>query len=65
MVSGKFLPILHEGVGFVMFEPNMHRMVTCENCGARFKDDCGDAFCSYSCEREWERENEEESDDDE
>jgi hypothetical protein len=33
-----------------MFEPNTHRMATCEWCGKRFADDCGDSFCSSSCE---------------
>lgn len=26
------------------------RSTTCEQCGKRFMDDCGDAFCSPSCE---------------
>ena len=32
------------------------RSTTCEQCGRRFQDDCGDSFCSSSCEREWESE---------
>lgn len=31
-------------------------MVNCEWCGKRFMDDCGDAFCSSSCERQYENE---------
>lgn len=42
-----------------MFDYNTTRVVTCENCGRSFKDDCGDSFCSASCEREWERKNNE------
>jgi hypothetical protein len=34
------------------------RSTTCVQCGRGFIDDCGDAFCSSSCEREYERENE-------
>jgi hypothetical protein len=34
------------------------RSTTCVQCGRGFMDDCGDAFCSSSCEREYERENE-------
>lgn len=32
------------------------RSTTCEVCGKGFMDDCGDSFCSSSCEREYERE---------
>jgi hypothetical protein len=37
-----------------MFEPNTHRVTRCEQCGHRFIDECGDSFCSSSCEREYE-----------
>lgn len=33
-----------------------HRQVTCEYCGTRFMDDCGDSFCSSTCERLYENE---------
>jgi hypothetical protein len=33
------------------------RHTRCEHCGKGFMDDCGDAFCSASCERAYEREN--------
>lgn len=36
------------------------RYVSCEYCGTRFTDDCGDVFCSSSCERQWENDNREE-----
>lgn len=38
------------------YEPNLYRMATCEQCGNRFLDDCGDIFCSSRCEREWDKE---------
>lgn len=28
---------------------NTYRYTNCEVCGRRFKDDCGDSFCSSSC----------------
>jgi hypothetical protein len=31
------------------------RSKTCENCGRYFMDDCNDAFCSSSCENEYNR----------
>jgi hypothetical protein len=34
-------------------------MENCEWCGKRFMSDCGDSFCSSSCERQYERENKE------
>jgi hypothetical protein len=34
------------------------RSTTCVVCGSHFMDDCGDAFCSSSCERAYEEENE-------
>lgn len=37
-------------------DANTYRYTTCAQCGDRFKDDCGDSFCSSSCEREYERE---------
>lgn len=39
-------------------DANTWRYTTCAYCGKGFKDDCGDVFCSGSCERMWERENE-------
>lgn len=36
------------------------RTVYCVVCGRGFSDDCGDAFCSSSCEREYEQEQEQE-----
>lgn len=39
-----------------MFEPNTHRYTNCEWCGKRFVDDCGDSFCSSSCENQYEEE---------
>lgn len=33
------------------------RSETCIVCGHGFMDDCGDVFCSSSCERTYEREN--------
>ena len=41
------------------------KLVTCEQCGGRFMDDCGDSFCSSSCEREYESEQETEEEEDE
>jgi hypothetical protein len=35
-----------------------HRLVSCIVCGKNFVDDCGDAFCSSSCENAYESENE-------
>jgi hypothetical protein len=32
------------------------RHTRCEHCGKGFMDDCGDAFCSASCERQYEQE---------
>jgi hypothetical protein len=34
------------------------RSKPCEQCGRYFMDDCNDAFCSSSCERRYENENE-------
>jgi hypothetical protein len=31
-----------------------YRYTNCEQCGAGFKDDCGDSFCSGHCESEYE-----------
>jgi hypothetical protein len=33
-----------------------YRMESCSVCGKGFMSDCGDVFCSSSCEREYERE---------
>jgi hypothetical protein len=33
---------------------NTTRTVDCIVCGRGFRDDCGDSFCSSSCEREYE-----------
>jgi hypothetical protein len=33
------------------------RHVNCHVCGKGFRDDCGDIFCSSSCERQYERDN--------
>lgn len=41
------------------YEPNLWRHTTCVVCGRGFMDDCGDVFCSGSCEREYEREHQE------
>lgn len=30
--------------------------IECNYCGRSFRDDCGDSFCSSSCEREWNEE---------
>jgi hypothetical protein len=32
------------------------RSETCVQCGKGFMDDCGDSFCSSSCERQWDDE---------
>lgn len=37
-----------------MNDYNTYRYTNCEWCGRRFKDDCGDSFCSSSCERQYE-----------
>lgn len=37
-----------------MDDYNTFRYTICAVCGNRFKDDCGDVFCSGSCENEWE-----------
>jgi hypothetical protein len=34
------------------------RSKMCEQCGNYFMDDCNDAFCSYSCEKAYDKENE-------
>jgi hypothetical protein len=34
-------------------------MENCEWCGKRFMSDCGDSFCSSSCENAFEKEHEE------
>jgi hypothetical protein len=47
----------------MMDDYNTFRYTICEQCGRRFKDDCGDSFCSGRCESEWERNNEESEDD--
>lgn len=39
-----------------MQDYNTFRYTDCVVCGSRFKDDCGDSFCSSSCERDYERE---------
>lgn len=39
-----------------MDDYNTFRYTNCAQCGDRFRDDCGDVFCSGSCEREYERE---------
>jgi hypothetical protein len=31
------------------------RSATCVQCGRGFSDDCGDSFCSSSCERHYEQ----------
>lgn len=33
-----------------------YRPTTCMQCDRTFMDDCGDSFCSDSCEREYENE---------
>jgi hypothetical protein len=35
------------------------RSTTCVQCGGSFMDDCGDSFCSSSCEKEYDRQHEE------
>lgn len=40
----------------MLYEPNLYRYTRCECCGVRFMDDCGDAFCSSTCEEQWEYE---------
>lgn len=38
-------------------------IVRCAQCGKRFRDDCGDNFCSSSCETQWYEENKNMEDD--
>lgn len=39
-----------------MEDYNTYRMNNCAYCGKRFKDDCGDEFCSSSCSNQYDRE---------
>jgi hypothetical protein len=39
-----------------MDDYNTFRYTTCAVCGNRFKDDCGESFCSSSCERKYDDE---------
>lgn len=39
-----------------MMDYNTTRIVHCEVCGKGFSDDCGENFCSSSCERKYEDE---------
>lgn len=38
------------------YEPHLYRSTQCAQCGTYFMDDCGDVFCSGSCEEQWESE---------
>lgn len=38
------------------YEPHLCRYILCAQCGKEFRDDCGDVFCSGSCESQYERE---------
>jgi hypothetical protein len=38
-----------------MTDWNTTRRVECVVCGSRFNDDCGDVFCSSSCEEKHEK----------